>query len=126
MSESRGSIAGLPTIHTTFLGRERELEEIAALLTDPAVRLLTLIGVGGVGKTRLAIEVARRLAPEFDGRIIFVSLAASGSDQSVLDLVARAIGVPGALGKTFEAYNDDEVAAPLEAQFAGLRADAPA
>jgi hypothetical protein len=60
----------LPTFHTTFLGRDRELPEIGDLLRDPVIRLLTLVGVGGVGKTRLAIEVARQAAPALEDRVV--------------------------------------------------------
>lgn len=49
----------LPTLPTPFVGREQEIAEIVERLADPACRLLTLIGPGGIGKTRLAIEVAR-------------------------------------------------------------------
>src|SRR5205823_1426364 len=52
----------LPSQVTIFFGREAELAEITRILTDPACRLLTLLGPGGVGKTRLAIEVAMRLS----------------------------------------------------------------
>ena len=88
----------LPTFHTTFLGRDRELREIGDLLRDPVIRLLTLVGVGGVGKTRLAIEVARQAAPALEDRVVFVSFSASTSDVSLLDLVALAAGVTSAIG----------------------------
>ena len=47
-----------PLTSSPFLGRLREIEEIGALLDDPSCRLLTLVGPGGIGKTRLAVEVA--------------------------------------------------------------------
>ena len=50
----------LPALLTSFVGRENELTHVADLLATPACRLLTLIGSGGVGKTRLAIEAASR------------------------------------------------------------------
>ncbi len=50
-----------PTYAIPFIGRGQELSQIAALLHDPTCRLLTLTGPGGIGKTRLAIEVARRM-----------------------------------------------------------------
>src|SRR5205807_3263319 len=55
-----GDPAGLPPIAGGFVGRERELDRVGALLMGPA-RLVTLIGSGGIGKTRLAEEAARRL-----------------------------------------------------------------
>ena len=53
----------LPAQTTPFVGREEELEEVRARLQDPACRLLTLLGPGGVGKTRLALQAAARLLP---------------------------------------------------------------
>ena len=51
------SSAPLPTFHTSFLGRRRELRDIRALFAESGVRLVSLIGPGGVGKTRLAVQV---------------------------------------------------------------------
>ena len=50
----------LPPYPTPFVGRQDELAQISALLADPACRLLTLVGPGGIGKTRLAVEAARQ------------------------------------------------------------------
>lgn len=55
---------------THFLGRSQEIAEIGALLSDPSCRLLTLVGPGGIGKTRLALEVASRHRAVFLGRIL--------------------------------------------------------
>ena len=89
----------LPAPVTSFLGRQRELEQIGHLL-DGEARLLTLIGPGGVGKTRLALEAAARAARDaagaFSDGIYFVSLAPLPS----VDLVAPAIA--GALGFSAE------------------------
>ena len=60
MSDSHAN--GLPATHTPFVGRDDERAEIVRLFADPACRLLTLTGPGGIGKTRLAVEAARILA----------------------------------------------------------------
>lgn len=69
----------LPAQLTPFLGRQEELEQICTLLSEPAARLLTVVGPGGMGKTRLAIEAAARLhtaqAGIFRDGVFFVPLA---------------------------------------------------
>ena len=74
---------------TPFVGRRAELAEIAEHLADPRCRLLTLAGIGGCGKTRLAIEAARSQAPEFLNGALFVPLAeAATADDLVTKLIA--------------------------------------
>jgi predicted ATPase/DNA-binding SARP family transcriptional activator len=85
------SPAPLPAATTTLVGRDAELAEIAALLGRGDVRLLTLTGAGGVGKTRLALEAAWR-AP----LAVFVSLASVTDPRSVGPTIALALGVPRA------------------------------
>jgi predicted ATPase/transcriptional regulator with XRE-family HTH domain len=76
---------GFPFQPTSFIGRADELAEIARILNDPACRLLTLLGPGGVGKTRLALEVAARQTSDYPEGVAFVSLASiSTPDQIVL------------------------------------------
>jgi predicted ATPase/DNA-binding SARP family transcriptional activator len=70
------TVASLPLQLTRFFGREEEVADLTRRLVQPETRLLTLTGPGGAGKTRLAIEVARQVAPAFDGRVWFVELAA--------------------------------------------------
>jgi predicted ATPase/DNA-binding SARP family transcriptional activator len=65
----------LPPQVSRFFGREGEIQELTLLLTDPQIRLVTLQGPGGTGKTRLAVEAARRLVDAFHGAVWFVSLA---------------------------------------------------
>jgi predicted ATPase/DNA-binding CsgD family transcriptional regulator len=83
--------------HTGFVGRERELAELRALILGH--RLLCLVGPGGVGKTRLAVELARRLAPELPGT--FVALEQLREPDKVAAAIAAQAGVrdePGATG----------------------------
>ena len=70
------SAHNLPFQTPPFVGRTAELDQIAQQLDDPACRLLTLVGFGGIGKTRLAIEAARRNATSFADGVLFVSLVA--------------------------------------------------
>ncbi|NJO81530.1 MAG: helix-turn-helix domain-containing protein [Blastochloris sp.] len=85
-------LPGLPTYLTPFVGREREQAEIQTLLTRPDCRLITLLGPGGVGKTRLAIETARRLEA-FSDRIAFASLASVLEPESIVSAIGDALGV---------------------------------
>jgi predicted ATPase len=81
----------LPAALTSFIGRERELAEIGALLGQ--ARLVTLVGVGGTGKTRLALEVAGQLAAQYPDGIWFVELAPLADPALVLTAVAAAVSV---------------------------------
>jgi predicted ATPase len=83
----------LPLQRTALLGRAGELERIEELIVDGGVRLLTLTGPGGTGKTRLAIQVAENLAPRFEGGLAFVNLAPLADAGLVASAVARALGV---------------------------------
>ena len=93
---------------TSFIGRESEVEEVQAALQ--AHRLVTLTGVGGVGKTRLATEVAARLADEFPDGVWFFELAAVTDPAAVPDAVAAVLGITQQPGKTVS----ESVAAALE------------
>ena len=78
----------LPAQMTPFIGRINELTEIARLLDDPACRLLTLIGQGGIGKTRLAIQAAQNLADAFIDGVYFISLASVWYPEFVVQTIA--------------------------------------
>lgn len=86
----------LPRPPTSFVGRETELAEARSLLAGS--RLLTLTGPGGVGKTRLAIELARRSASEFSDGASFVPLAAVRDPALVPVEIARALGLQDSRG----------------------------
>lgn len=86
--------AGLPAFPTPFIGREQELDEIADLLADPACRLLTLHGPGGIGKTRLALEAARQQVGLLTDGIFFVPLAGASTAAQITSAVADALGLP--------------------------------
>jgi predicted ATPase/class 3 adenylate cyclase len=87
---------GLPLETSGLIGREAELKQIEERLQDDAVRLVTLLGPGGIGKTRLALRVAADLGGAFDDGVFFVDLEAARSAASVLVAIARSVGLPDA------------------------------
>ena len=82
-----------PAALTTLIGRDREVAAVEALLRDPVIRLVTLTGPGGVGKTRLAAEVAHRLASQFGEGAFFVSLASISDPALVASALASTVGI---------------------------------
>jgi len=83
----------LPAQPTPLVGRERELEEILALLRSSHVRLLTLTGPGGTGKTRLGLQAAAELTDEFEDGVFFVALAAVADPSLVAPTITRTLGL---------------------------------
>ncbi len=102
------SLGNLRPPTTSLIGRESEVAEIEAALK--AHRLVTLTGVGGVGKTRLAVEVAARLADEYPDGVWLFELAAVTDPAAIPDAVAAVLGITQQPGKTLA----DSVAAALE------------
>ena len=86
------------------MGREREVAEVAGLLRAGELRLVTLTGPGGAGKTRLALQVAAELADEFADGAYFVPLAAIGDSELVVPAIEQALDVSEAAGQSLAAY----------------------
>ena len=82
----------LPILPTPLIGRQREVDELTQLLRDPQCRLLTLVGPGGIGKTRLAIEIASRVQVDFADGVYFISLAPVTSTRFFVPVIADAVG----------------------------------
>ena len=87
-------IHNLPTDQTSFIGRKNELAQIAENLADPACRLLTVIGSGGIGKTRLAIQAARAEVDRFAHGTYFIDLAPLTSAEFLAPTILRTLNVP--------------------------------
>jgi hypothetical protein len=102
----------LPVPATPFLGRARELEEVVGLLRDESVRLLTLTGPGGTGKTRLALQAAAEVVEDVpDGASGGCSLASLRDPALALDAVAKALDVRERPGVGLEETLADSLAA---------------
>jgi DNA-binding SARP family transcriptional activator/predicted ATPase len=95
---------------TPFVGRQRELTTLDAMLSDPDVRLITLVGPGGMGKTRLALalaarQVERRTAETgylFPDGVFFISLVAINSPDQIIPLIAKMLNVPIEISQSTE------------------------
>jgi predicted ATPase/class 3 adenylate cyclase len=83
----------LPVQPTAFVGRVAELAELHRLLADPAVRLVTLTGTGGIGKTRLSQHVAEEILGAFPDGVFFVPLAAAETPESIVSTLADVLGL---------------------------------
>ena len=92
--------SNLPVQLTSFLGRDGELPAVADALR--ASRLVTLTGVGGVGKTRLALQVAAEMLPELPDGAWFCELATATDDEALVQVVAATLGVPPRAGTSLE------------------------
>jgi predicted ATPase/class 3 adenylate cyclase len=90
----------LPVQPNALIGRERELLELAGLLRDDKIRLVTLTGPGGTGKTRLALQLAADVLDDFGSGVFFVSLAPIHDPELVIPAVAQTLAVREAAGET--------------------------
>ncbi len=87
-------VSRLPARTTSFVGREDELGELLRMIERDGVRLVTLTGAGGIGKTRLALEAARRLEPRFPDGAAYVALDRVVDPELVPAAIADAVGLP--------------------------------
>jgi predicted ATPase len=92
--------SSLPSIGRPIVGRVTDVRAAAELLMRDGVRLVTVTGPGGTGKTRLSIELAHQLQPEFPDGVVFVDLASLRSEAQFLPTVGRALGVLESPGRT--------------------------
>jgi len=99
-TESSLARHNLPAQTTPFVGREEELEELARLLADSGARLITLLGPGGMGKTRLSLEAAQRALNTVPDGVWFVALAPLPSPDFIVPTIAEAV--------RFSFYNADD------------------
>ena len=100
VSKLARKLVDLPTPRTSLIGREREIREATELLLRTDVRLLSLTGSGGAGKTRLAIAVASAIAQQFSGGIQFIGLASITRPELVATAVAKALNLQQAPNRT--------------------------
>jgi predicted ATPase len=91
--KSQAAKCNLPVSATPLIGREKELAELGALLENPACRLVTIVGPGGIGKTRLALAAASDQAFAFENGAAFVSLAALNSAEFIAPTIMAALGL---------------------------------
>ena len=119
----------LPAPLTPLIGREHEIQAMCALLRQPEVRLVTLTGTGGIGKTRLGLEVATDLLDDFPDGVCFVSLASVSDPELVMATIAHRLGIQEAgeqsLSNLLYAYVRDKRLLLLLDNFEQVAAAAP-
>jgi len=91
----------VPVARTPLVGRERELSALQQMLVDPAIRLITLTGAGGSGKTRLGLELCRVGATAFQDRVFFVALGSISDPAMVPPTIAECVGIRETGGRPF-------------------------
>jgi predicted ATPase/DNA-binding CsgD family transcriptional regulator len=98
----------LPKPATPFIGREQELDDLSRMLTDPGIRLVTLTGPGGIGKTRLALQAATLLQDRFSDKLCWVSFSAQDDTAFVFSTVEEYIiaTITSAIGLSVQGSSD--------------------
>lgn len=107
----------LPVQRTAFVGRDKEVAAAKGLLLGAEVRLLTVSGPAGIGKTRLALEVARELMENFPGGVYFVPLAGAGDPALLPSMIMQALNIRATGGQAplecLREHLQDSVGAPM-------------
>ena len=93
MMQTIAPTSTVPVPLTPLIDRERELDEACAMLRRDDIRIVTLTGPGGTGKTRLSLAIAAQLTTDFDGHVHWVSLAAVTEPSVVLTAIAQSLGI---------------------------------
>jgi predicted ATPase len=92
LSPAPAAAGKLPVSVTPLIGRQRDLDAVIRLFQDPSIRLITILGAGGMGKTRIAIELAGMLKAQFQDGAFFVPLAQLSTIDELLPALAGALG----------------------------------
>ncbi|MDP9339641.1 MAG: protein kinase [Acidobacteriota bacterium] len=104
---SPARLSNLPTQRTGFIGRDREVSAVTELLLREEVRLVTLSGPGGIGKTRLALQVAAEVAGSFPSGVCFIPLAGVTDPTLIPSIIAQSLGIKEASRQvTIESLKD--------------------
>jgi predicted ATPase len=107
----------IPVQRTEFVGREKEVAAAKEMLLRPDVRLVTVTGPGGIGKTRLSVEVASGLVEQFAGGIHFVALSPINDAAMIVPVIAQTLGIRDAGGQaplaSLKKHFHDSVQAPM-------------
>src|SRR5579862_1404409 len=92
--------SNIPAQRTGFVGREREVSAAKELLLRPDVRLVTVTGPGGIGKTRLAVQVVNEIVGQFPGGIYFVPLSSLSDPALIISVIVQTLGLRGSGGQS--------------------------